>query len=287
MTEEAQVSPSETVQETSTEESTQETTQSPAFNLGEYFPEDVRSDPDFERISKNMPLDKPEMLAKELYHKTKHFGKVKEEMRKELEGESNKEYTPEEYSYEAPENYEANEEILGVVKAKAQELGVKPEAFKALVESFMGSEQGVLSQMQEQQEEDFNTRLKEEADFIKSKTGLDSEKLIEQSKTTWANFADPKYKDVFDNFDKGSQLVIADLLNNVASRVSEPSTGKQAPSYTMSSDSALTKIAEVRADKALNDGERNQQLAELYPIAYQNQDAKSLGVHSSFGSISA
>lgn len=270
MTEEAQVSPSETVQETSTEESTQETTQSPAFNLGEYFPEDVRSDPDFERISKNMPLDKPEMLAKELYHKTKHFGKVKEEMRKELEGESNKEYAPEDYSYEAPENYEANEEILGVVKAKAQELGVKPEAFKALVESFMGSEQGVLSQMQEQQEEDFNTRLKEEADYLKSKTGLDSEKLIEQANAHWANFADPRHKDMLKGFDKGSQLVIADLLNNLTSKVGEPITGKQAPRYEMSESSALAKITEVRADKALNTGERDQRLAELYPVAYPN-----------------
>lgn len=276
MTEENQVSQNETVQETSSEEST-------AFNFGDYFPEDVKSDPDFERISKNMPLDKPEMLAKELYHKTKHFGKVKEEMRREIESEAN--YAPEDYSYEAPENYEANEEILGVVKAKAQELGVKPEAFKSLVESFMGSEQGVLTQMQEKQEAEFNAQLKEESDFIKLKTGLDSEKLIEQSKTTWANFADPKYKDVFDNFDKGSQLVIADLLNNVASKVSEPSTGKQAPSYSMSKESALDKISEVRADKSLNDGERNQKLSELYPIAYQDQDSKSLGISSGISSF--
>lgn len=273
MTEENQVSHNETVQETSTEESA-----TPSFNLGGYFPDDVKNDPDFERISKNMNLDDPALIAKDLFHKTKHFGKVKEEMRKELESESNKEYAPEEYIVETPENYEANEEILTAVKNKAQELGINPESFKSLVQSFMGSEQGVINQMQEQQEADFNAQLKEEADFIKSKTGLDSEKLIEQSKTTWANFADPKYKDIFNNFDKGSQLVIADLLNNVASKISEPSTGKQAPNYPMSIESAKNKIYEIRADKSLNEAEKSRLLSELYPVAYQDETPESLGV---------
>ena len=274
MTEETNVSQTEIAQETSTEES------SPAFNFADYFPEDVKSDPDFERISKNLPLDKPEMLAKELYHKTKHFGKVKEEMRKELESELNKQYAPEDYSYQAPENYTPNEELLGAIKTKAQELGIKPEAFKTLAETFMGLEQGIMSKTTEEQEAQFQAQLKEESDFLRQKNGLDAEKLIESSKTVWGNFVDPRYKDLFDNFDKGTQLVLADMLNNISNRVGEPKTGKLDSGFSMSKESALSKIAEIRADRSLNDGERNSRLAELYPIAYQNEDAKSLGIVS-------
>lgn len=237
MTEETNVSQTEIAQETSTEES--------SFNFAKYFPEDVKSDPDFERISKNMPLDKPELLAKELYHKTKHFGKVKEEMRKELEGEFNKKYTPEEYSYDLPENYQANEELLGSVKEKALELGIKPDAFKALVETFTGKEQEYLSSLQSKQEEKFNNQLKEESEFLKSKNGLDADKLIEKSKTAWSNFVDPRYKDLFENFDKGTQLVLADMLNNISSRVSEPSTGKFQPSGI----DAQTRLEDIHKNK--------------------------------------
>lgn len=279
MTEETNVSQTEIAQETSTEES------STAFNFADYFPEDVKSDPDFERISSNLPLDKPEMLAKELYHKTKHFGKVKEEMRKELEGEFNKQYTPEEYSYDLPENYQANEELLGSVKEKALELGIKPEAFKALVETFTGKEQEHLSSLQSKQEEDFNNQLKEESDFLKQKNGLEAEKLIEHSKTAWNNFVDPRYKDLFENFDKGTQLVLADMLNNISNRVSEPSTGKQESSYTMSRDTALSKIAEIRADRNIPEHQKTSMLAELYPVAYQDQDAKSLGIVSNLSKL--
>lgn len=276
MTEETQVSQNEIAQETSTEES------STAFNFAEYFPEDVKSDPDFERISKNMPLDKPDLLAKDLYHKTKHFGKVKDEMRKELEGEFNKKYTPEEYSYELPENYQANEELLGSVKAKALELGVKPEAFKALVETFTGQEQEFISKMQADAEAEFNAKLKEESDFLKGKHGADADALIEKSKTTWANFVDPRYKELFDNFDKGTQLVLSDMLSNIASRVSEPSVGKQEPKYEMSKESALSKIEEIRADKSMDQIEKDRRLSKLYSIAYQDDNAKSLGFVSDF-----
>ncbi len=279
MTEETNVSPDEIAQETSTEES------STAFNFADYFPEDVKSDPDFERISSNLPLDKPEMLAKELYHKTKHFGKVKDEVRKELEGEFNKEYAPEDYSYEAPENYEPNEEILGAIKSKAQELGINPDSFKALAEEYMGLEQGVMTKSQEESEAQFQAQIKEESDFLKQKNGLESEKLIEQSKTTWNNFVDPRYKDIFDNFDKGTQLVLADMLNNISNRVSEPSTGKQESSYTMSRDTALSKIAEIRADSNIPEHQKTSMLSELYPVAYQDQDAKSLGIVSNLSKL--
>ena len=277
MTEETNVSQTEIAQETSTEAT--------PFNFANYFPEDVKSDPDFERISKNMPLDKPELLAKELYHKTKHFGKVKEEMRKELEGEFNKQYASEEYSYDLPENYQANEELLGSVKEKALELGIKPDAFKALVETFTGKEQEYLSSLQSKQEEEFNNQLKEESEFLKSKNGLDADKLIEKSKTAWSNFVDPRYKDLFENFDKGTQLVLADMLNNISSRVSEPSTGKQESSYTMSKDTALSRIAEIRADRNIPEHQKTSMLAELYPVAYQDQNAKSLGIVSNLSKL--
>lgn len=281
MTEE-KVSPSEIAPETSTE-----TSQEKAFNFGEYFPEDVKNDPDFERISKNLPLDKPELLAKELYHKTKHFGKVKEEMRKELEGEFNKKYTPEEYSYDLPENYQANEEILGTIKEKALELGVKPEAFKTLVETFAGKEQEFISKMQEEAEAEFNAKLKEEAEFLKGKHGADSDALIEQAKKNWGSFTDPRYKDLFDNFDKGTQLVLADMLSNISQKVSEPTTGKPQGGFSMSKETALSKIEEIRADKSLNDIERQNKLSVLYPIAYQGETAKSLGVISDFSKFSS
>lgn len=177
-------------------------------------------------------------------------------------------YEADAYTYELPESYQANDEILGSVKSRAIELGIKPEAFKDLVETFTNQEHGIISKMQSDAETEFQAQLKEESSFIKEKTGVEADALIESSKTTWGNFVDPRYKDTFDNFDKGTQLVLADMLTNIASKISEPSLGKPSGGNSIGKEAAIEKINQLRSDTTLSQKDLDDQLAPLYAIAY-------------------
>ena len=74
-------------------------------------------------------------------------------------------YAPEDYTYELPENYQANDDLLNLVKDKSVELGIKPEAFKQLVETFTGEESKIIQGIQADNESKINelqNSLKEE-----------------------------------------------------------------------------------------------------------------------------
>ena len=69
------------------------------FDITKYFSEDLKKDADFERLSKNIPNDL-NALVKDLYHKTKHFGKARDVAKAELEAEINKPTSYEENDYQ-------------------------------------------------------------------------------------------------------------------------------------------------------------------------------------------
>lgn len=197
-------------------------------------------------------------LAKSYIHLEKKLGAPKEPEK----------YEADKYTYDLPENYKANGNILDEVKSKAVELGLKPEAFKTLVETFTNKEMAFMLDESKKQEEEFNNQLNAEKEFIKGKTGQEADKLIETSKGTWQKFVDPRYKDLFDNFDKGTQIVLADLMNSIASKVSEPNTGKQSLGSSISKAEALEKIEAIRKSTELSFEQQQKELAKYYNVAY-------------------
>lgn len=156
-------------------------------------------------------------------------------------------YEPEAYKYDLPEDYTANNDIIATIKDKAIELGVKPEAFKALVETFAGKEKEAMEALKSSSREEYQTQLDEETKYLKEKTKLNPNEIIEKSRSAWGSFADPRYKDVFNNLDQGTQLVVADLLNNISSKISEGSIGKQQTNMLTKSE-AQNKLDAIYSD---------------------------------------
>lgn len=156
-------------------------------------------------------------------------------------------FKSEDYTYELPENYEANKDLLGSIQEKAVELGIKPEAFKDLVETFTGQEHEAIQKMQSDNEVEFQKELDEVADHFKEKNKLAANDMIEKSRNAWGSFVDPKYKDVFQNFDKGTQLVVADMLNNISSKVTEGTIGKQSTNGLTKSE-AQSRLDAIQGD---------------------------------------
>ena len=155
------------------------------FDITKYFSEDLKKDADFERLSKNIPNDL-NALVKDLYHKTKHFGKARDVVKAELEAELNKTYEENDYQYKMPENYSLEDELLTNAKTKAIELGIKPEQFKSFMETMF--------------EADFKIKLQ----YFTSTE--DDEKI--------------------QNLPADAKILLAKIMDKVSQKIQEPSIGK-------------------------------------------------------------
>lgn len=175
-----------------------------------------------------------EALAKSYVNLEKKLGAPKEPEKFELD----------DYSYDLPENYEGNNEIIDNLKQKAAELGLKPEAFKTLVEDFTKQEMDYISKVQSDQQAEYQQQLDEEAKYLKEKYNASPKDIIEKSRNAWGSFVDPRYKDLFNGLDQGMQLVVADMLNNISSKISEGSIGKQ-ETYQLTRQEAQNKINDI------------------------------------------
>lgn len=193
-----------------------------SFDYNSFFPEDVRKDPDFERYAKNFPKTQEE-LAKDYFHKNKHFGKAKEVIRAELEAELNKpvDYKPEDYNYILPEGYEIENEILDVAKTKARELGIKPELAQKFMQEIFNADANLektLGQKQYEQE-------KNAIEALKKDWGYEFQNKLTLANQTLARFTTPDEQNLLEQLPKDSQIIIAKIMQNVGSRISEGNIG--------------------------------------------------------------
>lgn len=216
-----------------------------AFDVSKYFSQDLRSDPDFERLSKNIPND-PEKLVKDLYHKTKYFGRAREEVRKELEAELNKPqvFQPDQYSYEMPEGYEIEEELTAAAKQKAIELGVKPEQFKALMETMFQTDKALVSKVEAQTKEANQAAL----ESLKNEWGGNFEKKMEEANRMWQFFTSPEEDAILDKMDGAAKVAISKIMSKIAAKTSESPIGKLNP--VASKDAIQAEISRIQQDKA-------------------------------------
>lgn len=210
-----------------------------SFDISRYFSEDLRKDPEFERISKNLPND-PYALVKDVYHKTKHFGKVRDVIKSELEAEINKPQTfkPEDYSYQLPEAYEIEDEIQAAAKAKAQELGIKPEQFKSLMESILQTDASLEKTISE-------SRKQAEAqavDSLKGEWGSNYEKNLANAQKAWEYFTSPEDDKILESLDGPAKVLVSKVMAKVSERFTEPSIGKVGISSKSDAQSELNRI---------------------------------------------
>lgn len=185
-----------------------------------------------------------EALAKSYVNLEKKLGAPKEPEKYELD----------DYGYELPEGYQGNNEILDNIKSKAAELGLKPEAFKTLVEEFTSQEQDYVGKLQSEHQAELQKQIDEEAKYLKEKHNLAPKDIIEKSRNAWGSFADERYRDLFNNLDQGTQLVVADMLNNISSRISEGSIGKQ-ETYMLTKQEAQNRMEEIYSNPSYLSGD--------------------------------
>jgi hypothetical protein len=133
-------------------------------------------------------------------------------------------YSPDDYIYNLPENYEANNDLLGLVKDKSIELGIKPEAFKELVETFTGKESEIL----QQSKSDNETKINNLQNSLKQDWGDSYETNLKVAEDTFKRFATESDQEGFAQLPPESQLAVAKIMHNVSQQIGESRQGKVA-----------------------------------------------------------
>lgn len=192
-------------------------------------------------------------------------------------------FSPEDYSYELPENYNANDDLLNPIKEKAIELGVKPEAFKQLVETFTNKESELLNNIQAESD----AKITEMQEGLKKEWGSAYDHNLKEAETTFKRFATEEDQEAFVNLPPEGQLAVAKIMHNVSQQIGESTQGKVGNSQGgLTKEDALAKISEIRNDRTIDPNVRDRELAKLYPIAYANETGESLGVVTGFSTNS-
>lgn len=205
------------------------------FDITKYFSEDLKKDSDFERLSKNIPNDL-NALVKDLYHKTKHFGKARDVVKAELEAELNKTYEENDYQYKMPENYSLEDELLTNAKTKAIELGIKPEQFKSFMETMFESD----AKIKFSQEQELKKAEEEAVQSLKKEWGSDYDKKISKAESMLQYFTSSEDDEKIQNLPAETKILLAKMMDKVSQKIQEPTIGKL--SALSSQDDAQSKI---------------------------------------------
>jgi hypothetical protein len=217
----------------------------PAFDYNSFFPEDIRKDPEFDKYSKNFPKDL-QGIAKDYYHKNKHFGKARDVVKAELEAELNKpaEYKPEDYSYELPEGYEIENEILDVAKNKARELGIKPEIAKQFIKEIFTADAKIANKLDEEMQVQEKAKYETEkaiTEGLKKEWGFEYENNVKLADTTLAKLTTLEDYNKIVSLPKDIQATIAKVFHKIGTRMSEGAIGGTGQP-TMSAQSKINSI---------------------------------------------
>jgi hypothetical protein len=201
-------------------------------------------------------------LAKSMMHAEKKLGSPREE----------ESFKDEDYTYELPEDYTPNEDILNPIKEKAVELGIKPDAFKALVETFVGKESEIISQLEQSQQD----QQKEVQDSLKKEWGNEYEAKLEQADKTWRAFAPEEADKMLSQMKPEQQLAIAKIMTSIGDKVSEPLTGQQKGNSLLTKEQAEHSIQNIMNDREhpyhLGDPKAINEFFELQKVAVGKVD---------------
>ena len=242
------------------------------FDITKYFSEDLKKDADFERLSKNIPNDL-NALVKDLYHKTKHFGKARDVAKAELEAEMNKptSYEENDYQYKLPENYTIEDELLGSAKAKAIELGTKPEQFKSFMETMLESDAKIKSL----QEQELKKAEEEAVQSLRKEWGTDYDKKANKAETMLQYFTSAEDDEKIQNLPTDAKILLAKLMDKVSQKIQEPTIGKvSASSVKMSESDFHNSISAIKNNNMLTANQKDNKIAELYGEYYSKEDVK-------------
>ena len=242
------------------------------FDISKYFSEDLKKDADFERLSKNIPNDL-NALVKDLYHKTKHFGKARDVAKAELEAEMNKptSYEENDYQYKLPENYTIEDELLGSAKAKAIELGIKPEQFKSFMETILESDAKIKSL----QEQELKKAEEEAVQSLRKEWGTDYDKKANKAETMLQYFTSAEDGEKIQNLPTDAKILLAKLMDKVSQKIQEPTIGKVSASFVKMSESDFyNNISAIKNNNMLTANQKDNKIAELYGEYYSKEDVK-------------
>ncbi len=137
-------------------------------------------------------------------------------------------YNPDDYTYNLPKDYEANSDLMGLVKDKSIELGIKPEAFKQLVETFTGKESEIL----QQSKLDNETKINNLQESLKQDWGNSYDTNLKIAEDTFKRFATEDDQEGFAELPPESQLAVAKIMHNVSKQIGESRQGKVANQIT-------------------------------------------------------
>jgi hypothetical protein len=200
---------------------TPETT-TPSFDLNSFFPEDIRKDADFERLSKNFPKDL-QAIAKDYYHKNKHFGKARDVVKAEIEAElkATQQFKPEDYQIQLPEGYAIEDNIINAAKTKALELGIKPELAQQFLNSIFEADKQESIQLEKKEFE----ANKQALENIKKEWGFEYEERASKARKTLPNYVSQEDIATIESLPFSQKIIIDKIMDKVASKVGEGSIG--------------------------------------------------------------
>jgi len=214
-------------------------TTTPNFDLNSFFPEDIRKDADFERLSKNFPKDL-QAIAKDYYHKNKHFGKARDVVKAEIEAElkATQQFKPEDYQIQLPEGYVIEDNIINTAKTKALELGIKPDVAQQFLNSIFEADKTLEIELEKKQYE----ANKQALENIKKEWGFDYEQRADTAEKTLMNYVSPQEMDFIHTLPLDQKIIISKIMDKVASKVSEGSIGNNLKQITKSPEEMFNDI---------------------------------------------
>jgi hypothetical protein len=242
-----------------------------SFDFNSFVSDDLKTDPDFERITNQFPKD-PKSLIKDYYNKFKHFGKAKEVVKAELEAESkNFQYKPEEYSFDLPtKDYQIEKDILETAKQKAIELGIKPEQAKGLINEILKKDFEITSKIEEEKIAKEKIQHEENQKIIeglKTQWGFDYEKRLDNAEKTFAKFTSPEESLYFASLPMNAKIPLIKMMDSISSKISEGTIGTGGESNN-SLASIDVEIEKLNNDNTLPDYIKHERKQQLYQKRY-------------------
>jgi len=274
------VTESVTNSNSSAQESVAPSTTETSFDVSRYFGDDLKSDPDFERLSKSIPTD-PAKIIKDLYHKTKFFGKAREQVRKEIEEENAanvKTFKEEDYTYQPPEGVELNQDLYASAKAKALELGIAPDKFSSFYDSVLKREIELSTKAKEESELSHQKAL----DDLKKEWGSRFEERMARANERWQFFTGTEDDSLLDNLDANGKVALTKIMDKIAEKISDPVIGKvnRVAPDEITADNFRQKLADLEANNAIPPREKARMKTELYNKRYSSDEvAREFGIN--------
>ncbi len=176
-----------------------------------------------------------EGLAKSYVNLEKKLGQPKEPEK----------YEADQYNYEFGEGYKPHEGIYKNFTDKAIELGVKPDAYKELINTYVDSEQQAINDFNKEQEtlnEEFTGKLKED-------WGNDYSKNLEKAENLWTKFAPENADKMFSKMTPEMKGAVAKAMFNISKTMSDSHVEAPNRQQDLTKEEIQNKIQEIRNDR--------------------------------------